>query len=61
MDFPFGGFGIVVKDTIVEGRRPELTRLAFVEEVRWFFVESYTAKYILCIKGFKLSSVIARI
>ena len=35
MDFPFGGFSIVAKDPIVEGRRTELTRLEFVAEVRW--------------------------
>ena len=38
MDLPFGGLGMVGKDLIVVGSRPELTRLAFVEEVRGVWV-----------------------
>ena len=38
MDFPFGGFGIVAMDSIVEGRNPELTILAFVGEVIWVWL-----------------------
>ena len=38
MDFYFGGFGIVAKDPIVAGRRPELTRLALLVAVRWVWL-----------------------
>ena len=38
MYFTFSGFGIVVKDTIAEGRRPESTRLKFAVEVRWVWL-----------------------
>ena len=39
MDFPFGGFDIVAKDPTVEGRRLKLTRLKFVEEARWVWLQ----------------------
>ena len=34
--FPLGGLVVMAKDTIVDGRRPELTRLALVAAVRCF-------------------------
>ena len=33
MDYPFSGLGVVEKDPIVVGSRPELNRPAFVVEV----------------------------
>ena len=65
MDFPFCEFGIVAKDTIVEGRRPELTRLAFVVRVfgcgsvcikrycgdKWVQTEFCYSKYLACRMG----------
>ena len=36
MGFPLGGFEIVAKESIVDGIRPEFTRLALVAAVRCF-------------------------
>ena len=49
MDFPFSGFGVVAKDPVVEGRRPQLTILAFVAEARWFLLRKCRKTKILCI------------
>ena len=35
--FPFYGFAIVAKEPMVDGSRPELTKLAFVASVRCFW------------------------
>ena len=35
--FTFSGFAIVAKETMVDGSRPEFTKLAFVAAVRCFW------------------------
>ena len=35
--FPFAGFAIVAKEPMLDGSRPEFTKLAFVAAVRCFW------------------------
>ena len=49
MYLPFGGFGIVVKDPIVENIIPELKMLAFVAELRWVWLRNFLQLRILWI------------
>ena len=36
--FPFAGFAIVSKEPMVDGSRPEVTKLAFIVAVRCFWL-----------------------
>ena len=45
--FCFGGLGIVVNDPIVKGKKPELTILAFVTDVRWVWLRKHLQPNIL--------------
>ena len=56
MDFPFGGIGITGTDTIMEGRKPELTRLTFFRGEMGLVAEASTAEDTAEIKGLKLRS-----
>ena len=51
MSFPLRGLDIVAKDPMMDGRRPELTRLALFSVARWFLLRNWwhlQSLYIFC-------------